>query len=130
MFRLGGWAHAGWCHLSAAAALARPPGKRAANELLATDVELDVRSMRLRVYAWDPIQSRLGVCMQWGAHACVGSLPQGDLVCWDGGCLGGFFFFFSRAITLKSCTINRKEAIGNDSREAKRPKAWYKGGSE
>lgn len=52
MFRLGGWAQAEWCHLSAAALAT--PDKRAANEQLENSVE---SVMRLR-YAWDAIQAR------------------------------------------------------------------------
>jgi hypothetical protein len=76
--------------------------------------------------AWDPIQSRLGVCMQWGAHAQVGRFATGGDV---SGLLGWglfwAFFFFSRVICYIQILYNQqKEAIGNDSREAKRPKAW------
>lgn len=79
---------AGWCHLSAAAALARPPDKRAANELLANDVELDVRSMRLRLYACvgsDPVQA-------WCLYA-MGRARASREFCHrgDGGCFGLLF---------------------------------------
>jgi hypothetical protein len=77
VFRLGGWAQAEWCHLSAAAALARPPDKRAANELLANDVELSVCVLR---YAWEPIQA---CCMYAMWRARVGwEFDAGGLVCW------------------------------------------------
>lgn len=74
--------------------------------------------------AWDPIQSRLGVCMQWGAHAQVGRFATGGmyLVCWDGGCFLGFSFSWVICY-IKILYNQQKEAIGNDSREAKRPKA-------
>lgn len=49
-----------------------------------------------------------------------------DLVCRDGGCFGGFFL----GDYIKILYNQQKEAIKNDSREAKRPKGWCEGGSE
>lgn len=64
-FRLGGWAQAEWCHLSAAAVLARPPDKRAANKQPADSVESVMRAALC--VGSDP--GSPAVCTQCGARA-------------------------------------------------------------
>lgn len=70
--------------------------------------------------AWDPIQSRLGVCMQWGAHAQVGRFATGGdvsgLLGW--GLFWAFFFFFLPGDLLHSNLVQSAKR-GNRKRQSR-----------
>lgn len=73
--------------------------------------------------AWDPIQSRLGVCMQWGAHAQVGSFATGGM--------GAVLGFCSRVVCYIKILYNQQKKKQSETTVAKQsgPKSGVRTGA-